>query len=120
MLMLPQSFKQMTAIHQRSRACCAVPLADCAAYGNCTLAVYMGFSGSDQHGTTLNTASQIHQINQYSASTLYYRFTNSVRSPAQHCRGLLLLLSPSAVLLQTALHCTGSAMAYTCECFLQL
>ena len=58
----------------------AVPISDCTTYGNCTLAMYMGFSGADRHGTTLNTASQIHQINQYSATTLYYKLTSSVRT----------------------------------------
>lgn len=66
-----------------------MPLADCSTSGNCTLAVYMGFSGADRHGTTLNTASQIHQINQYSATTLYYRLTNSVCTPGAGTRLIL-------------------------------
>ena len=58
----------------------AVPIADCNLYGNCTLAVYTGFSGADKHGTTLSTSTQIHQINQFSATTLYYKIKNNVRT----------------------------------------
>ena len=58
----------------------AVAISDCNTYGNCTLAVYTGFSGADRHGTTLSTATQIHQINEYSASTLYYSVKNNVRA----------------------------------------
>ena len=65
----------------------AVPIATCNMNNNCTLAVYTGFSGSDKHGTTLSTATQIHQINQYSASTLYYNIKNNVRSPPVAVQG---------------------------------
>ena len=56
----------------------AVTISDCTTYQNCTLAVFTGYSGSDRYDQTFNTAAQIHQINKYSATTLYNNLKSGV------------------------------------------
>lgn len=38
---------------------------------DCSLMVYMGFTGEDLHGVAFQTGFQIQQVNQYSVSSLF-------------------------------------------------
>ena len=53
---------------------------DCAGQ-DCSLTLFVGFTGSDRNGIALQTGSQINRLNQYSVSSLY----NSVVSQVWHC-----------------------------------
>lgn len=74
----------------------AVTPSDCSAYQNCSLAVFTGYTGSDRHGNTMTTATQIHQINRFSAQTLYNNVRSNVSGQAQAaCAQLYRLLTAS-------------------------
>lgn len=55
----------------------AVPEASCGIQ-DCSLAVYMGFSGSDRNSVAFQTGYQISQVNQYAVSTLYNSIVQQV------------------------------------------
>ena len=62
----------------------AVPETSCDA-GDCSLLLYMGFSGDDRDNVAFQTGYQISQVNQYSVSTLYNSIVQQVcpQSPCQ-------------------------------------
>lgn len=45
---------------------------------DCSLSVYMGFTGEDRYGVAFQTGTQIHRINQYAVSSLYNSFLQQV------------------------------------------
>ncbi|KAK9917440.1 hypothetical protein WJX75_004387 [Coccomyxa subellipsoidea] len=47
---------------------------------DCSLSVYMGFTGEDRYGVAFQTGTQIHRINQYAVSSLYNSFLQQVSS----------------------------------------
>ena len=69
----------------------AVTIDDCTTYQNCTLSIFTGYTGSDRHGNTFTTATQIHQINRYSAATLYNNLKSGVRHQQPSALSMLFL-----------------------------
>ena len=57
----------------------AVPETSCDTE-DCSLILYMGFSGNDRDGVAFQTGYQITQVNQYSVSTLYNSIVQQVCS----------------------------------------
>lgn len=55
----------------------AVLEADCSTE-DCSLALYMGFSGDDKNSVAFQTGHQISQVNQYAVSTLYNNIVQQV------------------------------------------
>ncbi|CAL8464782.1 g4317 [Coccomyxa elongata] len=45
---------------------------------DCSLSVYMGFTGDDRNGVVFQTGTQIHRINQYAVSSLYNSIVQQV------------------------------------------
>ena len=55
----------------------AVPEAECTTL-DCSLSLYMGFSGDDKNSVAFQTGYEISQVNQYSVSTLYNNIVEQV------------------------------------------
>ncbi|EIE22879.1 hypothetical protein COCSUDRAFT_42464 [Coccomyxa subellipsoidea C-169] len=65
-----------TATSQPQHSCAATD-EECVT-DDCSLSIYMGFTGEDRHGVAFQTGSQIHRINQYAVSSLYNSFLQQV------------------------------------------
>lgn len=85
---------------------------DCAGQ-DCSLTVFVGFTGSDRNGVALQTGSQINRLNQYSVSSLY----NSVVSQVWQCTSAMNMhASPNAWRLRSSLYNQwASACTWRCR-----
>ena len=52
---------------------------------DCSLVLYMGFSGDDRDKVAFQTGYQISQVNQYAVSTLYNSIVQQVCSQSSQC-----------------------------------
>lgn len=55
---------------------------------DCSLSVYMGFTGDDRNGVAFQTGFQIHRINQYAISTIFNSIQQQVTAPVCTSQGL--------------------------------
>lgn len=92
----------------------AVPETSCDAE-DCSLLLYMGFSGDDRDNVAFQTGYQISQVNQYSVSTLYNSIVQQV-CPQSLCHKLSLHTIYSCLRYQCAWAHAVDTTGVICEC----